>query len=178
MTGKTNLELKVGIFAFIALAILTLAVFSISEIHLFEKGYEITVWFTFASGIEVGAPVRVAGIEVGEVKTVELTYDNHKSEARTWMQTGKRITDSLMVLTHTESAYSSPVGIFGSGWAMRSSSSLMVLHIGVKGCSRFSTGSKVRAGRIWAIPRLRIGLEDSTAITSGIRTAESPCSTT
>ena len=82
MAAKFNLEVKVGIFAFIALIVLTLAVFSISEIHIFRAGYNIAVSFSFASGIAVGAPVKVAGVEVGEVTSIDLSYDKNKSQAR------------------------------------------------------------------------------------------------
>ncbi|MCQ9207935.1 MAG: MlaD family protein [Omnitrophica bacterium] len=81
MPGKMNLELKVGIFAFIALIILTMAVFSISEIYIFRPGYLINVSFGFASGIDVGATVRVAGIGAGEVEDINLSYDKDKGQA-------------------------------------------------------------------------------------------------
>ncbi len=82
MATKLNLELKVGIFAFIALIILTLAVFSISEIYIFRPGYHIKITFSFASGIDLGAVVRVAGIEAGEVRDIEMSYDKDKGEAK------------------------------------------------------------------------------------------------
>jgi len=82
MAGKSTLELKVGIFAFIGLIVLTLAVFSITEIHLFRPGYIIKVHFCFASGIDTGAAVMVAGIEVGEVKNIEISYDKNKCQAK------------------------------------------------------------------------------------------------
>ncbi len=82
MAGKMNLELKVGIFAFIGLIILTLAVFSVTEIYIFRPGYLIKVCFSFAGGIDVGAVVRVAGIEAGEVKDIDLSYDKNKGRAK------------------------------------------------------------------------------------------------
>lgn len=80
MAGKINLELKVGIFAFLALVILTLAVFSISGIYIFRPGYHIEVSFGFASGIDVGAIVSLAGVEVGKVEDIELTYNGDKGK--------------------------------------------------------------------------------------------------
>jgi len=82
MTSKPNLELKVGIFVFMGLIILTLAVFSISEIYIFRPGYVIKIHFSFASGIDVGAVARVAGVEAGEVKDIEMSYDKNKAEAK------------------------------------------------------------------------------------------------
>ncbi|MFH1245441.1 MAG: MlaD family protein [Candidatus Omnitrophota bacterium] len=100
MTGKSNLELKVGIFAFIALVILTVAVFCINEITVFEPGYHIKVVFNFANGIEKGAEVRVAGLKVGEVKDVQLSYDQSKAQSKivflVYLDQGVQITrDSL-----------------------------------------------------------------------------------
>lgn len=95
MAGKQNLELKVGIFAFIGLVILTLAVFAIGEIYIFRPGYLIKVSFTFAGGIDIGAVVRVAGIEVGEVKDIELSYDSKEGKAKiillVWLDRDVRI---------------------------------------------------------------------------------------
>ncbi len=95
MATKQNLELKVGVFVFIGLIILTLAVFSIGEIHIFRPGYLIKVSFGFASGIDVGAVVRVAGIEVGEVKDIALSYDSKKGKTKiilsVWLDKDVRI---------------------------------------------------------------------------------------
>lgn len=82
MAGKMNLELKVGIFTFIGLVVLTLAVFSVGNIYIFRPGYLIRVCFGFASGVDVGAAVRVAGIEVGEIEDIELTYDKNEGKAK------------------------------------------------------------------------------------------------
>ena len=81
MAIKPNLELKIGLFAFIGLVILTLAIFSISEIYIFRPGYSIKVKFSFASGIDVGASVRVAGIQVGEISKIDLSYDKAQAQA-------------------------------------------------------------------------------------------------
>ncbi|MBN2097151.1 MAG: MCE family protein [Candidatus Omnitrophica bacterium] len=95
MTGKSNLELKVGIFIFIGILILTLGIFSIGEVYFFRSGYNIKVSFSFASGINVGAAVQVAGIEVGEVKEVNLTYDEKEGTTKAiifvWLDAGVRI---------------------------------------------------------------------------------------
>lgn len=82
MASKFNLELKVGIFAFMGLVILTLAVFSISELYILSPGYMIKTTFSFASGISVGAPVRVAGISAGEVKEIKMVYDDGAKQTK------------------------------------------------------------------------------------------------
>lgn len=75
MAFRKDFELKVGIFVFIGLLILSIAIFSIGDLEFFKPGYYIEVRFRFASGIDIGAPVRLAGVEVGEVKKIEIFYN-------------------------------------------------------------------------------------------------------
>jgi len=39
------------------------------------RGYDISASFDFVSGLEVGSPVRVSGVRIGEVKNIEILYD-------------------------------------------------------------------------------------------------------
>lgn len=72
--GKTKLELKVGIFVFIGLVILVIFILSIGGLKTWSSGYRINLNFNFVNGIKVGAPVRFAGVDVGEVKRVNLEF--------------------------------------------------------------------------------------------------------
>ena len=72
MDDKSKIELKVGIFVFVGLVILAIFVFSIADLRTFYKGYPIRIIFDFAGGIKPGSPVRVAGLEAGEVKKVNF----------------------------------------------------------------------------------------------------------
>lgn len=69
------LELKVGIFVFCGLIILAWFVLWIGDFKLIKQGYHISTSFGFANGIKVGAPVRLAGVEKGEVKEIVLLHD-------------------------------------------------------------------------------------------------------
>jgi phospholipid/cholesterol/gamma-HCH transport system substrate-binding protein len=93
--NKSNFELKVGIFVFIGLIILSIVVFSIGDIHIFETGYTVKLTFGFANGVEVAAPVRLAGVRVGEVKALEVVFDEELGKTRVellaWIQKGTRI---------------------------------------------------------------------------------------
>ena len=70
--GKTKLELKVGFFVFIGLLILIIFILSIGGFKTWSSGYRIKVNFNFVNGIKIGAPVRFAGVDVGEVKEIKL----------------------------------------------------------------------------------------------------------
>jgi len=72
--GKTKLELKVGIFVFIGMVILVIFILSIGGLKTWSSGYRINLNFNFVNGVKVGAPVRFAGVDVGEVKRVELEF--------------------------------------------------------------------------------------------------------
>lgn len=74
MFGKTKLELKVGIFVFIGMVILVIFILSIGGFKTWSSGYRINVNFNFVNGVKVGAPVRFAGVDVGEVKKIKLEF--------------------------------------------------------------------------------------------------------
>lgn len=90
MADKTrSLELKVGIFVFIGLIILSWFIFRIGDLKLTAHGYHLRVVFGFANGIKIGAPVRVAGVDKGEVKEIRLTHNTEgKPEVfiRVWIE--------------------------------------------------------------------------------------------
>ncbi|MFA4988966.1 MAG: MlaD family protein, partial [Candidatus Omnitrophota bacterium] len=72
--GKTKLELKVGIFVSIGLAVFVIFILSIGGFKTWSSGYRINLRFNFVNGVKVGAPVRFAGVDVGEVKDVRLNF--------------------------------------------------------------------------------------------------------
>jgi len=72
--GKTKLELKVGLFVFVGLVILTIFILSIGGFKTWSSGYNINLDFSFVNGVKVGAPVSFAGVEVGEVKSIDLEF--------------------------------------------------------------------------------------------------------
>ncbi|MEA3560401.1 MAG: MlaD family protein [Candidatus Omnitrophota bacterium] len=79
--NKKGLELKVGIFIIIAAALFVMIVFSMGDMNVFFKtGYEFKIIFGFVSGLEVSAPVRLAGVTVGEVKKVKRFYDGESGK--------------------------------------------------------------------------------------------------
>jgi len=68
--GQSKLELKVGIFVFIGLIILTIFILSMKDFRSMAAGYEVNFLFNFANGVKIGSPVRFAGVDVGEIKQI------------------------------------------------------------------------------------------------------------
>ena len=82
--GQSKLELKVGIFVFIGLLILTVFILSMKDFKSMTAGYEVDFIFNFANGVKIGAPVRFAGVDVGEIKEISftITSDDSKTKVR------------------------------------------------------------------------------------------------
>jgi phospholipid/cholesterol/gamma-HCH transport system substrate-binding protein len=70
--GKTKMELKVGIFVFMGMVILTIFILSIGNFSTWASGYRVNFIFNFVNGIKIGAPVRFSGFDVGEVKKIDF----------------------------------------------------------------------------------------------------------
>lgn len=80
--GKTKLELKLGIFVFIGMAIFTIFVLSVGGIRTWASGYQVNFMFHFINGVKKGAPVRFAGVDVGEVTNIKYFYDEKEANTR------------------------------------------------------------------------------------------------
>jgi len=68
-------EVKVGLFVFIAFILLAVVIFSITDFYTAQPNYALRVRFSFAGGIQKGAPVRLAGVDVGEIRAVQVYRD-------------------------------------------------------------------------------------------------------
>lgn len=77
-----SFEIKVGIFVFIGILIMFIIVFSIGEFYVLKPVYRIKVLFGFTNGIAMGAPVRLAGVEVGEIEDIKVFYDEQQQRTK------------------------------------------------------------------------------------------------
>lgn len=102
---KANLEVKVGIFVIIGLILLSMMIFSIGGFYNVKPGYNIKVIFSFANGVEVGAPVRLAGVEIGEIKNIRIFYDEEKQKTQVellaWVERGVPINNDAKANINT-----------------------------------------------------------------------------
>ncbi|MDD5195762.1 MAG: MCE family protein [Candidatus Omnitrophica bacterium] len=73
---KYFLEMKVGGFFVIALILLLITLLSIREVTFWKGTYVIKIKFYFAEGLRPASPVRFCGVDVGEVKKVEIKEQN------------------------------------------------------------------------------------------------------
>lgn len=105
MNGTKTFELKVGVFILIGVAILFIIVFSIGDITLIKSGYHIKAIFNFANGIGTSAPVRLAGVDVGQVEDIKIFYDEKdkrtKVEIYAWIRERVKIEEDARVTINT-----------------------------------------------------------------------------
>jgi phospholipid/cholesterol/gamma-HCH transport system substrate-binding protein len=74
---KKEHGLLVGIFIFLGLVILVIAIFTIGEKEgLFSENISISANFETIEGIRRGAPVRLSGVDVGIVTDILITKEN------------------------------------------------------------------------------------------------------
>ncbi len=99
---KSTPEFKVGIFALIGLTILAIMILFLRDFRIFEKGYRFKVIFNYTAGLDKGAPVRVAGVEVGRVDAVNFLKDGFtKVELTLWIRQGIQIHEDATVFIST-----------------------------------------------------------------------------
>jgi phospholipid/cholesterol/gamma-HCH transport system substrate-binding protein len=69
---KLDLELVVGLFLLVAIVALTYISIRLGEVSLGEWGYTVYADFPTAGGLQSGAVVELAGVEIGRVESVDL----------------------------------------------------------------------------------------------------------
>lgn len=79
---RERTEVFVGMFVIGGIIIFTLMIFLVSGVAFFRTGYSVTVIFEYVSILDKGAPVRMAGVRVGEVSRVALVEDEEMGKMR------------------------------------------------------------------------------------------------
>ncbi len=110
MNGGATKEIKVGLFVFISFILLSVVIFSISDFYTTQPKYNLRIRFNFANGIQVGAPVRVAGVGVGEVRSVRVYRE--EATQRTLAELGIRLSNEAKV-EEDAVAYINTLGLIG-----------------------------------------------------------------
>lgn len=105
MDSARTFELKVGLFILIGIVVLFIMVFSIGDLTLSREGYLIKVMFNFAGGIGPSAPVRLAGVGIGQVQGIKLIYNAKEkrtsAEITAWVNDSTRIEEDAVVTINT-----------------------------------------------------------------------------
>jgi phospholipid/cholesterol/gamma-HCH transport system substrate-binding protein len=71
---KENLEFRVGIFVVAGLTLLSVLVFRAGDFYM-KPGFNIRIVFDYVSGVDKGSPVRLAGVNVGDITQITIIKD-------------------------------------------------------------------------------------------------------
>lgn len=86
MSKRSGIELIVGIFVLLGILAFVALAFKVSGLTHFseKKGYEVTAEFVNIGNLKTQAPVSMAGVRIGEVKSIVL--DSHSFYAEVTLQ--------------------------------------------------------------------------------------------
>lgn len=101
MKMRMTNEAKTGLIVLITIAVLGTLILKVGNFTFFKKGYTVHSQFHFTAGVKKHAPVRLSGVDVGEVKDIRLHYgDETLIELVFWLDEGVQIrTDSKAYVT-------------------------------------------------------------------------------
>ncbi len=78
-------EVKAGFFIFVSTLVLIVMIFVLGDIKDYFKPRKVLrIVFNFTGGMEVGAPVRYAGLDIGSVRDIVLLGDGECHEGTIW----------------------------------------------------------------------------------------------
>ncbi len=96
MERDRNIEVKVGLFVALGIAALVVIfAFLGSEKKLFEKHYRLHSSFGDISGLRTGAAVRLAGMDVGLVTSIEFPRNLDKKEVHVHLRIANRFRERV-----------------------------------------------------------------------------------
>lgn len=106
-------QLKVGVLVIIALAVLTMLIFLMSDTSggLFTRQIVVHSFFKNASGLNVGSPVNLQGVKIGTVQKITIDPKRKETPVEVIMKIGTHYQTAL----HTDSTASlTTAGVLGN----------------------------------------------------------------
>jgi len=94
---KDRLELRVGLLTLVGLLILGCMIIVFNDENIFEKGYTVHVTFNYISGIAVGGPVYLSGVEIGRIDAIQLAKDSRTVELGLWIKNKIKLRNDVEV---------------------------------------------------------------------------------
>ncbi len=93
---ELSMRVRVGIFVLGLLILFMVFVLTIgSQSRIFERRYSLHAFFGTIEGLNVGAPVRLAGVSIGSVRDITFSRDLSSKKIRVTMSLDARLKDRI-----------------------------------------------------------------------------------
>jgi phospholipid/cholesterol/gamma-HCH transport system substrate-binding protein len=98
---KFDLELTVGLFIIAGIVCLSYLSVKLGKMEVWGgKGYDLYALFSEVGGLKSGAPVEIAGVEIGRVKNI--TLDHYQARVVIDLSEGVRIQEDAIASVKTK----------------------------------------------------------------------------
>ena len=100
---KFAMETSVGVFFFVGLLLIGIMTVTLGHVSFFgEKTYTLSARFTSVTGLRVGSPVFMFGIEVGRVERLTMDQKNQKAAVDLQIKQDIKVYDDAIATIKTE----------------------------------------------------------------------------
>ncbi len=100
---KISNETKTGVLVLICLAALVGLLIKVGNFNWFKEGYILKTRFHFTGGVKKSSPVRLSGVDVGEVKAIKLINEGTETVAEIdmWFEEGTLVRKDAKAIVST-----------------------------------------------------------------------------
>ncbi len=100
---KISNETKTGVMVLICLAALVGLLIKVGNFNWFKEGFILKTRFHFTGGVKKSAPVRLSGVDVGEVKNIRLLNEGTETVAEVdmWFENGTLVRKDAVAIVST-----------------------------------------------------------------------------
>ena len=100
---KYTMETIVGIFVTLGLICVGYMAVKLGNVHILgDDSYPLIAKFTSASGLKIGNPVNVLGIEVGRVDQISMDQANQRAVVQIRIKNGIKVYDDAIAAIRNE----------------------------------------------------------------------------
>lgn len=100
---KISNETKTGVMVLICVAALVGLLIKVGNFNWFKEGYILKTRFHFTGGVKKSSPVRLSGVDVGEVKAIRLLNEGNETfaEVDMWFEEGTLVRKDAVAIVST-----------------------------------------------------------------------------
>lgn len=99
---KFNVELAVGVFMVAGFLCFAYISVKLGDVNLFgQDTWSVKARFNSVSGLTEGAPVEIAGVQVGKVSRIELDQENYEAVVQMTLDKGVRLQEDSIASIRT-----------------------------------------------------------------------------